>query len=148
MQEQNPVNAAFRLAHALKRNVLHRIDCESMPITPMHVRVLKVIENHKDCTANGLANMLDRDKAQVTRLVNKLVEQGIVGRENNPADKRSQLLVIAEGGRDLLASIETIDQDVLAKISDQISAEELASFTKIATKMAESIEKASFENKR
>ena len=140
MQEHNPVNAAFRLAHALKRNVLHRIDCESMPITPMHVRVLKVIQNHPNCTANGLAKMLDRDKAQVTRLVNTLVEQGIVSRENNPADKRSQLLVIIEGGRDLLARIEAIDQDIVTKISAQISAEELATFTKIATKMAESIE--------
>lgn len=147
MQQHNPVNTAFRLAHALKRNVLHRIDCESMPISPMHVRVLKTIEYHQNCTANDIAKELDRDKAQVTRLVNFLVDKKIVGRKDNPADKRSQLLAVLDGGQDLLARIESIDQAILAKISDQISAQELATFTEIATKMAESIERASFEIK-
>ena len=73
MDNTNPVSAAFRLAHALKRSVLHRIDCESMPLSPMHVRVLKTIEYHVSCTANDIAIELDRDKAQVTRLVNTLV---------------------------------------------------------------------------
>ncbi|MEM5527927.1 MarR family transcriptional regulator [Gammaproteobacteria bacterium AS21] len=148
MHQTNPVNAAFRLAHTLKRHVLQRIDFESMPITPMHVRVLKSIDNYQDCTANDLSKLLDRDKAQVTRLVNTLVEQGAVGRESNPSDKRSQLLVILEGGRVLLKRIQSIDQDILSKIDNEISPQELATFTKIATKMADIIEVALDEKKR
>ncbi|NQZ30100.1 MAG: MarR family transcriptional regulator [Oceanospirillaceae bacterium] len=146
MDNTNPVSAAFRLAHALKRSVLHRIDCESMPLSPMHVRVLKTIEYHVSCTANDIAIELDRDKAQVTRLVNTLVELGIVGREKNPRDKRSQILVISDKGKQLLIRIEAIDHGILQQLGDQVSAEELIVFAKIATKMADSLEKSATDD--
>ena len=146
MDNTNPVSAAFRLAHALKRSVLHRIDCESMPLSPMHVRVLKTIEYHVSCTANDIALELDRDKAQVTRLVNTLVELGIVGREKNPRDKRSQILVISDKGKQLLIRIEAIDHGILQQLGDQVSAEELIVFAKIATKMADSLEKSATDD--
>ena len=146
MDNTNPVSAAFRLAHALKRSVLHRIDCESMPLSPMHVRVLKTIEYNAPCTANDIAIELDRDKAQVTRLVNTLVELGIVGRQINPSDKRSQILLILDKGKNLLLRIEAIDHGILQQLGDQVSADELMLLAKIASKMADSLEKTAVKN--
>ena len=146
MDNTNPVSAAFRLAHALKRSVLHRIDCESMPLSPMHVRVLKTIEYNAICTANDIAIELDRDKAQVTRLVNTLVELGIVGRKRNPSDKRSQILLILDKGKNLLLRIEAIDHGILQQLGDQVSADELVIFAKIASKMADSLEKTAVKS--
>ncbi|NRA22353.1 MAG: MarR family transcriptional regulator [Oceanospirillaceae bacterium] len=146
MDNTNPVSAAFRLAHALKRSVLHRIDCESMPLSPMHVRVLKTIEYNAACTANDIAIELDRDKAQVTRLVNTLVELGIVGRQRNPSDKRSQILLILDKGKNLLLRIEAIDHGILQQLGDRVSADELVIFAKIASKMADSLEKTAVKS--
>jgi len=140
MYKYNPINSAFRLAHALKQTIDHQIDCQCLDISPMNVRVMKIIEANSPCTAQDIAKYLKRDKAQVTRLINSLVEKGIIGREANPHDKRSQLLVVMEPGREMMSLIEGIDQEILKKFQGDVTEEELETFKRLASKMATVLE--------
>ena len=60
--------------------------------------ILKHIHETENCTANYLADITERDKGQVTRLVQEVVNQELVIKTQNPHDKRSQFLLLTEKG--------------------------------------------------
>ena len=72
----------------------------------------------------------------VTRLVDRMVEAGLVERQNCPNDRRSIHVILTPEGRDVLnraiaAHIEGIDRHVMAQLSDKDRAALATSLTKI-----------------
>ncbi len=68
-----------------------------------------------------LATALGVTPPNVTGIVDRLVEQGLVSREENPEDRRMLLLKTTEKGRDLLVKLRASRisrmSDMLAKLS-------------------------------
>ncbi|MEZ9524425.1 MarR family winged helix-turn-helix transcriptional regulator [Enterovibrio norvegicus] len=139
MSDQKSLDSLFQLAHALKRKMLENIEKLELGIAPMNVRVLKIIRMKKNTTAIDIAHLLNRDKAQVTRLLNALIEQNLIQKEPNPEDKRSQRLRLTEGGEEILEQISGIDIKVFEALSEDVSAEEWDTFTRIADKMTRNL---------
>ncbi|PML76236.1 MarR family winged helix-turn-helix transcriptional regulator [Enterovibrio norvegicus] len=139
MSDQKSLDSLFQLAHALKRKMLENIEELELGIAPMNVRVLKIIRMKKNTTAIDIAHLLNRDKAQVTRLLNALIEQNLIQKEPNPEDKRSQRLRLTEGGEKILEQISGIDIKVFEALSEDVSAEEWDTFTRIADKMTRNL---------
>ena len=83
----------------------------------MHVRVLKVIGKSNASTAKEIAELFKRDKAQITRLINQLIDQGIVQRKPNPDDKRSQLLELTSSGQALQEILRTLSDEMESKMT-------------------------------
>ncbi len=127
------------LVHSLKQNMQKQIEALNLGISPMHVRVFKIIANKPACSAVDIAHFLGRDKAQVTRLLNGLIEQGLIIKAPNPEDKRSQCLRISEKGQGIMAKIVKLDKATLLQIKQGVSDEELEIFQKIADKMAKNL---------
>ncbi|MGF1725318.1 MarR family winged helix-turn-helix transcriptional regulator [Photobacterium nomapromontoriensis] len=125
----------FKLVHCLKQNVLEQIEELDLDIAPMHVRVLKIISRKPQCTAVDIANFLERDKAQVTRLLNSLIKQELVVKAPNPEDKRSQCLRITDSGLVIMSKIAGVDKAMLEKMKQGISEEEMEKFQRIMAKM-------------
>jgi DNA-binding MarR family transcriptional regulator len=101
---------------------------------------MKIIDRKKPCTANDIANFLGRDKAQVTRLANTLLERNLISKEPNPDDKRSQYLCITPTGALLVNEIAKIDEKVVSMMTKNIKEEELRAFEKVADLMANNLE--------
>ncbi|MUJ19934.1 MarR family transcriptional regulator [Aliivibrio fischeri] len=139
MSERKSLESLFTLVHTLKRNLHDQIEELALGITPMHVRVLKIINHKPHCTAVDIANYLHRDKAQVTRLLSSLLTQELIIKAPNPEDKRSQCLRITKGGKEIMKKISGIDKSMFEKISMDISDEEIAEFKRIAEKMARNL---------
>ena len=135
MSGQKPLDSLFNLAHTLKRKIHDHLEEMQLGIAPMHVRVLKIINAQTPCTAVDIAAFLDRDKAQVTRLLNTLIAQELIIKQPNPADKRSQCLEITATGKEITNQITEINKQVLAQMAARISAQELNSFMAVADKM-------------
>lgn len=68
--------------------------------------VLQLIRRKGPVTATGISQMLDMDKAVVSRQIAHLRELGLVDADPAPDDKRVMLLVVTERARELLDGIK------------------------------------------
>lgn len=141
MSNPKSLDNLFHLVHVLKRQLHEQIEQLELPIAPMHVRVIKIISKQSPCTAMDVVNFLNRDKAQVTRLIKTLIEEGFIEKRPNPEDKRSQCLLTTEKGNEVLSKIKTVDAEIFQKMTLNVSEEELEAFQLVAGKLAENLSK-------
>ena len=140
MSDNTSLESIFRLVHSLKRKMSEQIESLDSEIAPMNIRVMKIITKKSPCTAIDIAHFLNRDKAQVTRLVNALINQELVKKSPNPEDKRSQLLVLTNKGEDIMTKVSNIDREMLQRMTKGMNEDELEQFSQIANKMAQNLE--------
>ncbi|GAK19969.1 transcriptional regulator, MarR family [Vibrio sp. JCM 19052] len=139
MSNPKSLDNLFHLVHVLKRQLHEQIEQLELPIAPMHIRVIKIISKQSPCTAMDVVNFLNRDKAQVTRLIKTLIEEGFIEKRPNPEDKRSQCLLTTEKGNEVLAKIKAVDAEIFQKMTLNVSEEELEAFQLVAGKLAENL---------
>lgn len=139
MSNPKSLDNLFHLVHVLKRQLHEQIEQLELPIAPMHVRVIKIISKQSPCTAMDVVNFLNRDKAQVTRLIKTLIEEGFIEKRPNPEDKRSQCLLTTEKGNEVLSKIKAVDAEIFQKMTLNVSEEELEAFQLVAGKLAENL---------
>ena len=135
MSTQQPLDGLFHLAHTLKRKIHDHLEVMDLGIAPMHVRVLKIINAKTPCTAIDIANFLDRDKAQVTRLLNTLIAQELIIKQPNPEDKRSQCLSITDAGKEITGQLTEVNKRIFEQMAAGISEQQLESFMAVTDKM-------------
>lgn len=141
MSNPKSLDNLFHLVHILKRQLHEQIEQLELPIAPMHVRVIKIISKQSPCTAMDVVNFLNRDKAQVTRLIKTLIEEGFIEKRPNPEDKRSQCLLTTEKGNEVLSKIKAVDAEIFQKMTLNVSEKELEAFQVVAGKLAENLSK-------
>lgn len=135
MSNNQSLEGLLQLVHGLKRNLHEQIEQLQLDIAPMHVRVLKIISRKPQCTAVDIAGYLNRDKAQVTRLLSTLITQNLIEKHANPQDKRSQYLQLTAAGQAIMDQVRGLDANIYRKMTQDISAKELQDFEQIAQKM-------------
>jgi len=89
-------------------------------------------------TMSRLSNDIALTTGGVTRLVDRMVEAGLVERQACPSDRRSIHVILTPEGRTVLdravaAHIEGIDRHVMAHLSDNDRANLATALTKILT---------------
>ncbi|MDO6561798.1 MarR family transcriptional regulator [Amphritea sp. 1_MG-2023] len=139
MSDQSSLESLFHLVHGLKRQLHQQTEQLNLGITPMHIRVIKIIHRKKPCTAIDIASFLGRDKAQVTRLVNTLIERGFISRMPNPNDKRSHYLCPTDAGIAVIKEIIDIDAKTVQTMTEGLTSEELTEFQRISSIMANNL---------
>ena len=82
-------------------------------ITPGLYGMIQVIANNPGLTQSALAEAMDVDRSSIVKVVNQLVEKGLITRDPVPHDRRSYNLRLTPGGKTALARIEAavMDQD-------------------------------------
>jgi DNA-binding MarR family transcriptional regulator len=123
------------LAHAVKKQLAVQLEVEALGLVPMQVRVMKVIHRRSSCTALDIANFTQRDKAQITRLINGLMEQGLIEKVPNPQDKRSQLLLLTQEGDRIQAGLSKLTMRAEQSMTEGIAEEDMQVFFTVAQKM-------------
>ena len=82
-----------------------------------------------------LAERLACVKSNVTQLIDRLEAEGLVTRLPDPADKRSRLAVITEGGRQIHQSGATVQKQVEEELFATLSVDESVRLTEIIAKL-------------
>lgn len=142
MSDQNSLESLFQLVHAVKQRLQQQAGRLDLGIAPMHIRVIKIIDRKPRCTAVDIAGFLGRDKAQVTRLLNTLIEKGLIAREPNPDDRRSHYLSTTAAGDEVVAQIKRIDRETLQIMTQKLKPAELAEFQRVSRLMTENLHSA------
>jgi len=84
-------------------------------ITPEEADTLMIIRHFHGLPQSRLADILGKDRAAVTRLMNSLVKSGLVGREQDQQDRRIVRAQITEEGERAFVQV----WPELMKLSDQ-----------------------------
>ncbi|UXI66483.1 MarR family winged helix-turn-helix transcriptional regulator [Tahibacter amnicola] len=125
------------LFHAIKARHAQVLRDEEDGLAPMEARALNFVARNPGCTAADIAQKSGRDKAQVARLIKTLTERGLLTRQTDDADRRSQRLALTVAGRalqkkvqghrrrlaaDLVADLSPAEQDRLASYLTRLNA--------------------------
>ena len=70
-------------------------------LSPMQAHVLRLLEPDQPLPMRTLARKLCCDASNVTGIVDRLEERGLVQRQSSPADRRMRVLVVTEDGAQL-----------------------------------------------
>ncbi|MEW2429142.1 MarR family winged helix-turn-helix transcriptional regulator [Micromonospora sp. NPDC047644] len=89
-------------------------------LTPAAARALRELDPDHPLPARDLAGQLGCDRSNVTVLVDKLEQAGLVERRTDPADRRQKTLLVTEEGRVVRARVIEVmsDSRLLSGLSD------------------------------
>lgn len=97
-----------------------------MPLS--HVQVLVMLDHRGSLSITEISQSFGIAKPNITPLVDRLIEEGLVMRERNSADRRVVNVVICEKGRERLADIYRALCDNLFDWTRSLSSEDMAAF--------------------
>ena len=93
-------------------------------ITHMETKVLGFFGRHPGATQTDLAQHSGRDKAQLTRLIKGLREQGLLDAQADTVDRRSVRLALTAQGRAVLDALEQASAHLAVQAVAGLSAAE------------------------
>ena len=113
--------------------------CREYEITHDQYNILRILRGvHPDGHPRfEIANRLVSRAPDVTRLIDRLVKQGLVERGWSPENRRHSIARITDAGLELLAAIDP-DLDALQReVTAGLTREELATFTRVCDHLAD-----------
>lgn len=120
---------------AYRRLCQQNIDKVMHALTVDQGLTLMVLANHPDLTQQQLAERVFKDKASITRIIELLVQKGLVSRAIHPSDRRKFDLHLTAAGRrtldQLAGTIELNQQTALHGLSEAELAQFRATLAKI-----------------
>jgi DNA-binding MarR family transcriptional regulator len=93
--------------------------------------------NQKEWTPTQLSEIVNKDKAAITRFINSLEKRGLIKKED--INKRSYKIVITEKGQNILKEVDKIAADFREKIEKRVSKEKIELLFKILEEIEKSI---------
>lgn len=110
------LQVAFRSKHGLMRLA------EKYDLTVVQLHSLGVLNPGEPIPMNALSCILLCDASNVTGIVDRLLHQGYIKREENPSDRRVKMITLTAAGeklrKTLLAEIADYELPELERLSD------------------------------
>jgi len=107
------------LAHHRQRMAAR---CHARGVSLLGFAVLALLEEHEAIPMSHLADELDVALPNATGLVNRMEERGLVGRRDDPADRRVVLVELTPAGRRLIGEMESERQERMRRLFGQLDA--------------------------
>ena len=96
-------------------------------LTMKQLKVLFVLTSLGPSRPNVIASAVGVSAASATGLLDRLVEQGYIERQRDPADRRAQLIALTEVGRQSVTSLQRAGERHLRESLEGMSDDDLAS---------------------
>jgi DNA-binding MarR family transcriptional regulator len=105
------------------RSKVAKTAISNLDITPLHFEIMVLLEEKGTLHVSEIGDRLQIAKAQMTRLIDKLVELNIAERKMNPTDRRTIDISLTGPARVILkenkAAIMQAVQNILVALSDE-----------------------------
>jgi len=105
--------------------------------------ILMQLHYHGNCGVSDVSGHFDITNAAASQLVDKLVQSGLIQREEDPHDRRAKLLNLTDKGKDLIRRGIEERYRWVDQLAGKLSAEERAKVTEalnIMTRAAKELE--------
>lgn len=130
----------MRVVSGYKSVTKEKFRAISATIAPMHVRVLRLIDENPNCTSQQIAASMRRDKAQIARLIKKLVSEKLVKVHPCPSDKRRRLLEVTPIGRSSMKELQLVENAAVDQMITGLTKRELDQVLIITHKMGDNLD--------
>ena len=129
----------FKLSRAMRKvQRYYEVNLAPLEITTVQFYVLSSLWETDGTKFKELAKKLSMDGATLTGILDRLERQGFVTREDDPEDRRSLLVFLAEKSKlhrdEFRRLAETLDNE----IRDQFENEDFATFSRMLDTIGES----------
>lgn len=126
--------------YTIKRYIAIMLRQHEIPLTPEQFMLIDLLWNQGPMTQQQLVNQLQKDKNSVTMLVDAIEKKGLVVRQQNANDRRSNTIVLTDKALDIKANAKQKGISILDNILEGISEDELHSFLQTLRKINNNIE--------
>lgn len=98
----------------------------NLNLTIAQLKSLFFIVNEGSTNSRKLASALGVTPSNVTGIIDRLVDQGLVSRQENPKDRRMLLLQATDKGKDTLANLKQSKTSHMSEVLACVGTEELS----------------------
>lgn len=124
-----------RLMHCYTYLLREGVRRQGIALSITQIRTLKSIRSLPSSTTQIIADHLKRDKAQITRALNALLNEKLIDKTINPQDQRSALLTLTDAGQQMISQLETAEAWAADMLTQDLDDEQLALFLDISKQM-------------
>lgn len=110
-------------------------ETEPHGLVPVEFSLLKVCLERGECTATQLAEVLPVDASRISRIVNRLVNLGLLRRRRLASDRRVVMLTLTPDGDEKTRELDQRIQMYDSKLLQGVSEEEMRDFADTAFKI-------------
>lgn len=126
------------LAVQREGNRLLAADLRPLGLTPSQAEVLRVLHDHQPLTLSALGRLLVCETtASPSRLVDRLVSQGLLQRTTDPSDRRSVTLTLTSEGRRLEREVEAVEDRLYATLERLTAGQPVAETLRLLRNVAD-----------
>ena len=104
-------------------------------LNPVEFNLLKACMNIGECTATQLATMLPVDASRISRIVNRLVNMGLLVRQRQTDDRRIVMLRLSDIGYELTERLSARVHIYELQLIEGITSEEMNAFVATTRKI-------------
>ena len=119
----------------LKQYIASRLRQLAVPLTPEQFLLIDLLWNHGEMSQQQLADLMQKDKNSVTKLVDAIERKGFAVRKQNINDRRSNTVVLTEKAELIKNEAKSKGMSILDEMLENISEEELRNFLKTLHKL-------------
>lgn len=112
----------------LKQFLAAKLKQMGVPLTPEQFMLIDLLWNHGAMSQQQLADLMQKDKNSVTKLVDAIERKGFVVRCQNKHDRRSNTLVLTEKANQLKPGAKQKGISILDQMLEGINENELRAF--------------------
>lgn len=112
----------------LKQFLAAKLKQMGVPLTPEQFMLIDLLWNHGEMSQQQLADLMQKDKNSVTKLVDAIERKGFVVRCKNKHDRRSNTLVLTEKANQLKPGAKQKGISILDQMLEGINENELRAF--------------------
>lgn len=150
MHRTELIEAIFASMQSLHRNGISKFHAliGQHDITPSQLELLFVVQAQPVINVKDLAAKMQLTPGGITQLVEGLVQNGYVHREQAPNDRRVTNIIISREGSQKLADLQLHRLNIMRKIMQSLTTEELQVMLRVQEKMLEHIGRAAANAKK
>jgi DNA-binding MarR family transcriptional regulator len=143
MRTSTQADLAVRLRLVIARTARRLRQEAGEELSPSQAAALATIDRHGPLTPSELAARERIQRPTATRVIARLEEAGLVDRTGDPDDRRSCVVGLAPGGRELLVRVRTRKDAYLSRRLRDLDADERATLDRAAAILERVLEEAS-----
>jgi DNA-binding MarR family transcriptional regulator len=109
-------------------------------LTTVQLKCLFFIDYMGSTNFRNLSDSLGVTPPSITEVIDRLVEQELVSREENPDNRRMQILKMTDKGKVLMAKLTESRRSIISSLLEKLDRQDLLDLARIFTAMARSAE--------
>ena len=123
----------------LKQYTAAMLKQQNVDLTPEQFLVIDLLWNTGPLSQQEIADQMHKDKNSITKLVDAIERTGLVVRQQNPSDRRSNTIVLTELAEGFKDDAKSRGISILDKMLTGIPEDELYSFLDTLKKLCDNM---------